>query len=213
MNDKLTIRALEEALPFVEENNEETRRLLGIPTKAEFENSPDPRVAAVMATPFLKPDEFDQLTTGKQVILFCGFATGTIPDRLVPIFERRISEGTVCIVVSDNAGNDHGILKIAYAAGEGAYEAGALPLEKVNINAHSQIKAVITQALNEGLSGSRLLQRMRDLYSYKEDEQKPLAEWDKPEGVLPPVSPIREILVRSGFVDEDGNHLPDPNKK
>src|SRR5437870_444986 len=86
---ELKIRPLEEVIPRVENNSEMLCLELEIPTKAEIEQSPDARLACVMATPMLSVEEFVRKTTGCQAVLFCAFASGALPDRLTPVIQQR----------------------------------------------------------------------------------------------------------------------------
>lgn len=206
--ERLRIRPLEEVIPLVIRNREEVAQALGVPTNTEVEHSPDPRLAAVMATPYLTVEEFAARTANAQVILFCTFASGAMPDRFAPVMKERMAAGVPIIVISDNAGNGHGILKIIYAAGKEACDAGAFPLQKVNIMQHEEIKAALIEALNEGKKGQELVERMRELYSFKEGERMPIAEWDDPHYVPPKPKSLKDILRDSGFTDENGEYIP-----
>ena len=108
---------------LVSANDEDVRAALGVPTKAEIEAS-DPRLPAFMCDPFITEEIFLERTKAAQAILIVAFATAAMPDRLVTAISKRISEGISVFVLSNNPGSDHGILRILYAAGKGAYHAG-----------------------------------------------------------------------------------------
>lgn len=204
----LRIRPLDEVIPLVQAAHEQVSAELGIPTKAAFEDS-FPEVPAFYCDPFLMPDEFLARSEGAQAILVASFATGTIPDRLVPAMQQRLSEGVPIFVVSNNPGENFGITKITYAAGEEAYKSGAIALQKVNINHHREVKAtILVEALGRGLRGQELAREIEQRYAFQEGEAKPVAEWDQPEFVLPPASDIGTILRQSGFTDAEGNYIP-----
>lgn len=140
-------------IPLVQANAEQLRAELGIPTKAEIEES-DPRVPAFMCDPFLGADDFLARTQHAQAVLVVAFATGALPDRLVPAIQQRISEGIPVLVLSNNPGDSCGILGVKYDAGSGAYNAGAVGLQKVNVNQHREVKTAILEALSRGLTGA-----------------------------------------------------------
>lgn len=188
-------------------NMEAVRQALGAPRIAEVEAT-DSRISSVMCTPFLAAEEFAERTQNAQVILITAFAAGAMPARLTQIVQQRIAEGIPVIVMSDNPGDKAGILKVTYDAGGEIYKAGAFALEKVNVNDHKQVKWAICCALDEGKKGPEIIERMKELYSFKPGEQKPLAEWDVP-GCKPPQSlPIEEVARNSGFVDDQGKYVP-----
>ena len=203
----LRIRSLDEVLPLVQAAHEQVSAELGIPTKAEFEDS-FPGVPAFYCDPFLMPDEFLTRSEGAQAILVASFATGAMPDRLVPAMQQRLSEGVPIFVISNNPGENFGIMKVIYAAGEGAYKSGAIGLQKVNINSHREVKAAILEALGRGLRGQELVREIEQRYAFQEGEARPVAQWDQPGFVLPPASDIQTILQQSGFTDADGNYIP-----
>lgn len=212
-SEQLRIRPPEEVIPLVMRSREEVARELGIPTDTEVEHSPDPRLVAVMAIPYLTVEEFAARTATAQVILLCTFASGAMPNRLAPVIKERIAAGVPVIVISDNAGDNCGILKIIYEAGKEAYDAGAFPLQKVNIMQHEEIKTALIKALDEGKRGQELVECMRELYSFKEGEQMHIAEWDDFNYVLPPQKSLTpklliDILRDSGFIDAEGKYTP-----
>ena len=170
--------------------------------KAETTDS-NSKVATLVCSPGLTEDQFLSWTDGAKAIIVVAYATGTMPDRLVPAIQRRIQEGIPVFVLSDNPGDQHGIVKIMYAAGKGAYDAGAVPLEKVNVNQQAEVFVAITEALNRGLSGQALADAIRDRYAYHQGETKPIAEWDDP-AYIPPHSRTRVTRV-SGLTGQNDN--------
>lgn len=174
---------VEKVTPLVEASQQVSTEMK-TPTKPEIRNS-DSRVVPLMCEPGLNEDHFLRLTDGAKAIIFVTYASGAMPDRLVPAIQQRIQEGIPVFVLSDNRGDQHGILKIKYTAGKGAYDAGAVPLENVNVNHQAEVFAAITEALNKGLSGQALAEEIRQRYAFHEGETKPVAEWDRP-GYIPP---------------------------
>lgn len=165
-----------------------------------------------MCDPFLNAGEFLARTEQSQAIIFVAFASGALPDRLVPAMQQRMNEGIPIFVLSNNPGDKHGILAIHYDAGSRAYKSGAVALQKINVNHHEELKRVIADCLAEGLSGPALTKEIEQRYAFKEGEPLPLAQWDDPNYVAPPRKEIRQILLDSGFMDTDGNYIPDTNK-
>jgi hypothetical protein len=193
---------------WVRENDDFNRKGLGIPTQDEVELS-TPDIAVFQCDPFLKPEEILEYSKDAKAIVLVTFASGAMPDRLAPAIEQRLREGVAVVLLSDNAGDGHGILKMVYAAGERIYEAGAVPLEKVNIMNHTEVKAAIQVAIDEGLSGRALAQKIGEMYSYKPGEEKPVAQWDQPGFELKPSTDLRAMMKKGGFIDDDGNYLRD----
>lgn len=203
----LRIRPLEEVIPLVKGNAEKLRSEFGIPTRAEIEDS-DPKVPTLMCDPFIKADDFLARTERAEAIIVVAFATGAMPDRLVPAIQQRIQQGIPVFVLSDNPGNNHGILRVIYDAGSGAYKAGAIGLQKINVNQYRELKAIILEALGKGLKGKDLEREIEQRYAYQQGEKKPLAQWEDPNYVDPPRKTMRQILRDSGFIDDDGEYTP-----
>ena len=200
--------APEDLAAWVRVNDDFNRKSLGIPTQNEVELS-TPDIAVFQCDPFLKPEEVLEYSKGAKAIVLVSMATGAMPDKLLPAIEQRIKEGVAVFVLSDNAGDGHGILKVNYEAGKCIYDAGAVPLEKVNIMDHIEVKAAIQQAIDAKYSGWALAGVIRGLYEYKPGEQKPIPEWEEPGFVMGPIKDLRQVLIDGGFIDEDGNYLRD----
>jgi hypothetical protein len=140
-------------------------------------------VGVYKATPGQSPDIFRMSTEGVDAIVIISFATGTVPQVLAPAIRDRVEAGVPVFLLSDNAGDKHGILKIAYGVQAVIAEAGAISLEKVNINNLEEVVAAIDQELSQGYKGKELGEIINKKYKYGADEQKPLAEWETPEGI------------------------------
>ena len=186
--------------------DEQIRRELGIPTKSEVESS-DPLLPTLMCDPFINSADFLAKTEQAPAILLVAFATGAMPDRLVPAIQQRLQQGIPVFVLSNNPADPSGIMRVIYAAGSGAYKAGAVGLQKVNVKDHVEVKAAILVALASGLRGQALSGEIEQRFAYQEGEEVPLAEWDRPDYTDPPRVDIREMLFKGGFTDSNGNYL------
>jgi len=204
---ELNIRPAEEVIPKVKEVDEQLRSKLKIPTKAEVENS-DKSTPFLMCDPFIEADDFLSRTKHAKAIIVVAFASGAMPDRLVPAIKQRIEQGIPVFVLSNNPRDDSGILSVKYEAGSGAYYAGAIGLQKVNVKNHLEVKDTIRRALKKGLTGQELAKEIEQSYAYKEGEELPVNEWDDPNYVEPPKKDMKDILKDSGFTDNDGNYIP-----
>ena len=173
---ELHVRPVEDVAHSVKAD-ERVRTEMKVPPKSETKDS-DPRVSALMCTPLLTNEQFLRLTADVEAIVLVAYASGAMPDRLVPAIQQRIQEGTPIFVLSDNPGDQDGIVRIRYAAGKGAYDAGAVPLEKVNVNQQQEVVAAIVAALNKGLRGPALAEEIKRLYAYSKDETRPAAQLD-----------------------------------
>ncbi len=109
------------------------------------ENHEVPRasIGFVKATPTLSIEQMELATTGTDAIVFEVFATGTAPERLIPFVKSKVDSGTPVFLLSDNRGDNHGILKIIYEPQFNYAKAGAVALEKVNINKIDEVLAYI----------------------------------------------------------------------
>lgn len=150
----------------------------------EFAEHPDthekePNLSVIQCTPFLTPEQFFALSEGMEAIVVITFATGTVPDRIVPAIKRRIEEGIAVVALTNNPGNDHGMLRITYDAGSEAYESGMVGLQKVNVNHVQEVLKALSTGIKEGLRGADLANAMQEKYAYREEEEKPRAEWEQ----------------------------------
>jgi L-asparaginase/Glu-tRNA(Gln) amidotransferase subunit D len=128
-------------------------------------------IRMVVCNPTIRPEGLDEATDGAEVLIFVAYATGALPDALVPVLKKRIEEGIPVVVLSNNPGDKHGITRIKYAAGIGAYEAGALPLQTVNINDIGLVHKTISEALDRGIKGQALIDYLKELFFYKKGEE------------------------------------------
>lgn len=97
----------------------------------------------IMALPWLSPEEFDERTKDAKAITLVVFASGCSPDRLSEVIERKALSGVPVFLVSDNPADKAGIKKITYGAQMGALNAGAIPIQKVNVRELEILKAYI----------------------------------------------------------------------
>lgn len=204
--DGFRIRALseEELVAHVEMDQEKTRGLLGVPTKTDFEQSDDSRIKAIQCTPMTTAENFRARSEGAKVLLVAAYATGAMPNVIVPVIKERISQGVVVVVVSDNPGDSHhGIIVPRYLAGMGAYDAGAIPLQTVNIKDHGVVKMLISSALNDGIEGAQLVLHLKDKFFYKNERDIPKPAWERPEEIDKQRALTRQALKRSGFEGEE----------
>lgn len=128
-------------------------------------------IRVVVCNPSIRPEWLDVATKGGEVLIFVAYATGALPDALVPVLEKRIEEGVPVVILSNNPSDKHGITRVKYAAGSGAYKAGALPLQTVNINDVNLVHRTISEALDRGIEGQALTDHLKELFFYKEGEE------------------------------------------
>ncbi len=136
-------------------------------------------ISVIRCAPALTRDQFLALSKDMKAIIVITFATGTVPDRIVPAIKRRIKEGVAVVALTGNPGDEHGLLRIAYDAGSEAYKSGMVGLQKVNVNHVQEVLKALSAGIKEGLSGTDLANAMGEQYAYKEEEEKPRAEWER----------------------------------
>ena len=114
-------------------------------------------IAVVDATPFLTPEHFKSMVAGSEAVILAAFATGTIPERLIPIIKSTTESGVPVFLLSKNPGDSHGILnERKYEAQANAADAGAIVLKTVNVNNAASVLAVISEEISLGNHGKNL---------------------------------------------------------
>ena len=136
-------------------------------------------VPVTRCTPALTKDRFLVMSEEAEAVVVITFATGTVPDRIVPAIQKRIDEGVAVVALSDNLGDSRGILRVTYEAGSGVYESGMVGLQKANVHHVQEVLEALSTGIKEGLRGTDLANAMEERYAYKEGEEKPRAEWEQ----------------------------------
>lgn len=154
--------------------------------KEEFSSHPQEKVEAkvantcvIQATPVLTAEQLDSFTNGADAVVLIAFATGTVPQRLIPVIESRVNSGVPVFLLSSNYGDSHGILKIAYEPQVKAAAVGAVALEKVNVNNIEEVVQAIKEEFSSGKKGNDLANTIERRFKYGDNEEKPKPEWDR----------------------------------
>lgn len=172
-------------------------------SEREFENPKPARVANVIASPMLTPEQFDLATGDADAIIFEVYATGTSPETLNEIIRKKTDSGTPVFLVSNNPGDSHGILKVTYGTQASSEAAGAFRIAKANVNQLAEINDVIQKEFNKGLRGNALGAAVVDFFSYKEGDAIPKPDWEKPEAIAQQKELYKKTLIRMGASPEE----------
>ncbi len=160
-------------------------------------------IEVVTITPGLTLGRFEHITEDEDILILITYATGVFPDELVPIVQKRISEGAAVISLTDNVGDSTGFRGVRYAAGAGAYEAGMRGLEKVNAKDLSLVYDTTIKAYENGLRGQALADYIAEHFSFKDGEEFPPPKWDTEEGLEALRSANRNALSRLGYTGDE----------
>ena len=171
-----------------------------IPLESSENN--EPRIGVLRCTPSLTPEQLSNHTEGMDVVVLIAFATGTTPDRLAPIIKKRIEEGVPVILLTDNPADPAGPSRLAYSAGQSALEAGAILLQKANVNHTEEVIKTVQEAFREGLCGTELSEHIQEIYSYQEGEKAPSSDWSRRETIEWQRQHTRNALKRMGLSGE-----------
>ena len=198
---KLQIRPLEEALPLAQKAIDEARpeglKICDI-------ESDDPVIPVTMALPWRgSEDVAKKIQDTTEALIFVTHASGAHGDRFTPALSEIISSGIPVFLVSDNPGDDHGILRVQYAAGARSFQAGAIAIEKINVRDIALLKQEIYEALALGKRRNELAQHIQELFSYGENEEPPKPEWELPEGIAAVRAGTERVLRRAGMDEEE----------
>ncbi|MBI4994063.1 hypothetical protein HZC21_00240 [Candidatus Peregrinibacteria bacterium] len=142
-----------------------------------------PDIGVIFISPITTPEGLEHMAHNMKAIILIAYATGTTPDILNPVIKKLTESGTPVFLLSNNPKNSHGILRTVYAVQERSAQAGAIALQKVNINNLQEVLNAIQDELNKGKKGAELGEIIRLKFAYREDEPLPKAEWETPEGI------------------------------
>ena len=161
---------------------------------------PQARIGVVICHPGKTPEMLEHETAHCDAIILITFATGTIPDKLVPSIHERMAEGVAFIGLSDNPHRNYGPKRLTYAAG---LSSGVPVLQKVNVNGLEEVHKQILDAYAQGLRGKDLEAHIKDTYAYKEHEAPPPDDWEIAEQVAIQRSITRQTFEKIGMKDEE----------
>ena len=119
-------------------------------------DKPPIQIGIVRATPLLTLEQMEAMTKNVEAIVIITFATGTVPDRLGPIVQAKVEAGVPVFLVSNNPGDDVGILRDKYLPQANFRDAGAIRIESVNINRIEEVFAAIQEEAAKGKRGGQL---------------------------------------------------------
>ncbi len=148
--------------------------------KFKYELGPQAVIPTINAYPGMDAGVLDSVAEKANAIIIVVFANGGSPQILNPSIKKITENGVPIFLVSDNAGAEHGITRVFDQTQIESAKAGAIFIEKANINNLSEISKFIQQEFAQGKSGSELGESVREHFSYKEGEQKPVMEWEDP---------------------------------
>lgn len=159
-------------------------------------------ISIIFCTPALTVEDLDIAAIDKDAVILIAYASGTTPDRLLPAIKNIIDSGKAVILISNNPGDSMGVVHMQYAAGSGALAAGAVLLQKANINHLAEVEKSIIDAIRKGKKGRELAQYIKDQYSFQPGEEVPPAEWDTREGIEKQRELTRQTFRRIGMPDD-----------
>ncbi len=169
------------------------------------------KIPIIKVTPNLKGKTFLSATEGSDAVMLVVSASGAVGKRFGESVQERIDTGIPVFLVSDNKADNHGILNPRkYGSTESVLDAGAMAVEKYNVNDFSLIMKTVEDLLDSGLRGKELSKAVSNKFSYQEGEEKPKEDWNTEEGVAEMRALTRQTLKRTGM---SGQELDDYMKK
>jgi len=137
----------------------------------------------IMCRPTLTSGIFALRTQYAKTVVLVNYATGTTPDVLTPIIERLVENEVPVFLVADCPSDKAGITTPRkYGAAIPAIEAGAIPIEKVNVRDVRLVNEAVKD-WSDRLSGRELGGYIGKMFAYQDGEKKPSAEWETPGGI------------------------------
>ncbi len=161
----------------------------------------------IMCRPTLTAGILALRTQYAKAVVLVNYATGTTPVWLAPVIKQLVDNNVPVFLVPDCPGDEAGMISVKYAACIPALEAGATPIEKVNVKEIDLVKEAVRDH-GERLSGRELADYIHQMFAYQEGEEPPKPEWERPEAVE---RYRQEIIVpflrRLGFEPPDAESL------
>lgn len=180
---------------------------LANPEGLKFRDIEDPtfEFPVLKSRPTMTAGIFMLRTKFAKAVVLVNYACGTTPAWLSDPIKELVDNGVPVFLVSDNPGDPAGILNVRrYGAGEGAADAGAKPIEKVNVREVDLVKQAVRDYYEEGYRGKGLAEVVYKMFAYQEGEEKPLAEWDDPAAL----EKYRKEVVEP-YLKRIGAHTPE----
>lgn len=171
--------------------------------KNTIEFTPEVKVSQIFINPGMTPNQLEEFTANSNAVVLIVYATGASPESLNEVIKNRTDEGIPVFLVSNNPGDNHGILKITYGTQEKSKNSGAFALEKVNVNNLEVINAVIEQKYKEGKRGAELGRAVQEEFLYKDNESRPIPSWEDPIQIAEQERIYRQTLKRQGSKPEE----------
>ncbi|HVZ12462.1 MAG TPA: hypothetical protein VG965_05515 [Patescibacteria group bacterium] len=132
----------------------------------------------------MSPEILTTLVENSNALVLIGPANGGIQDGLLPTVRQVVESGIPVIGLSDNEGAKHGVIRFSDQPQIDALAVGVTYLEKPNMYNTEEVVEAIKKNLDDGLVGQELSNKLKEEFSYKDGEQKPVSELDQ--GVFPP---------------------------
>ncbi len=140
-----------------------------------LERVQEAKIGSLVVNPALQPKFLEDATQGADAFILIGYASGGTPEILNDVIRKRTTEGVPIFIVSDNRKNDHGILNPRkYDVQAKSLDAGAIPIQSINVNKIVELAAAIKKAFAEGKRGTELGKAIQQQFSLSEEELKRL---------------------------------------
>lgn len=148
------------------------------------------RIPVINVFPGMKPDSLQTIvdTQKAKALILIGHANGGIQDTLIPAVKSIVDSGRPVVVLSDNAGAGHGVIRYSDQPQIDAVAAGVTYLEKPNITNLAEVSEAIRKLLDEQLAGKELSEKLKEKFAYGPGE--------KPVSILDDVEKRQEELDR-----------------
>lgn len=137
------------------------------------------KIPIIEATPLVKVKDMEIMSEGADAIVIITFANGGAPDRLAPFIKSQTQKGVPVFLLASNFGTDHGIIRRWDQTQVNLAKAGAIEIEKINVNNQQELLKAIQEEISHGKKGSELGLAVYKLFSYGENENKPIPEWER----------------------------------
>ena len=168
------------------------------------ESAPEAKIIPIEIAPGMSSEMLEEITKNSDAVVLTVYATGTSQVSLNSVIKKRTEEGIPVFLVSKNPGDSHGILKITYGPQEESRDAGAIALQKVNVNhLYDVIIPAIQSEFKKGKRGAELGNIIREKFAYQNDEPKPIPSWQDPAKLAEEELLYRQTLKRTNASEEE----------
>ena len=150
-------------------------------TLSKNESNPKQAIIPIVNLfPGMDPKLLDTISKDANAIILVVFGTGGSGGNLNEEIKKLTENNIPVFLVAEKDGNDFGITRKIDQTQIESEKSSAIRIEKLNYKNMKDITDMIQKEFNEGKKGKELGLAIKEHFSYKENEPKPIPDWENP---------------------------------